>query len=61
MYTVKVVGDDTSIGEGTTNCTTSTCLYVQEISTFATSYVIFIASINGDGDLGIETRSIING
>ena len=61
MYTVRVVGDGTSVGEGTTNCTTSTCLYVQEVTTFATSYVIFIASINGDGDVGRETSIIING
>ena len=61
MYTVRVVGDGTSVGKGTTNCTTSTCLYVQEVSTFATSYVIFIASINGDGDMGTETSTTING
>ena len=61
MYTVRVVGDGTSVGKGTTNCTTSTCLYVQEVSIFATSYVIFIASINGDGDVGTETSAIING
>ena len=61
MYTVRVVGDGTSVGEGTTNCTTSTCLYVQEVTTFATSYVIFIASINGDGDVGRETCTTING
>ena len=61
MYTVRVIGDGTSVGEGTINCTTSTCLYVQEITTFATSYVILIASINGDGDVGTETSAIING
>ena len=61
MYTVRVVGDGTFVGKGTTNCTTSSCLYVQEISTFATSYVIFVASINGDGDVGTETSTIING
>ena len=61
MYTVRVVGDGTSVGEGTTNCTTSTCLYVQEISTIATSYAIFVASINGDGDVGTETSTTING
>ena len=61
MYTVRVVGDGTSVGKGTTNCTTSTCLYVQEVSTFATSYVIFVSSINGDGDMGTEARNTING
>ena len=61
MYTVRVVGDGTSVGEGTTDCTTSTCLYVQEIPTFATSYVIFVASINGDGDVGPANNSTING
>ena len=61
MYAVRVFGDGTFIGEGTTNCTTSTCLYVQEISTFATSYVIFVASINGDGVVGPESITTING
>ena len=61
MYTVRFVGDGTFIGNGTTNCTTSTCLYVQEISTFATSYVIFVASINGDGDVGTESNLTVNG
>ena len=61
MYTVKVVGDGTSVGEGTTNCTPSTCLYVQEVSTFATSYVIFVASINGDGYVGTESNLTVNG
>ena len=61
MYTVRVVGDGTSVGEGTTNCTTSTCLYVQEISTFATSYVIFVACINGDGYVGTESNLTVNG
>ena len=61
MYTVRVAGDGTSVGEGTTNCTTSTCLYVLEIPTFATSYAIFVASINGDGDVGPDNNSTING
>ena len=60
MYTVRVVGDGTSVGEGTTNCTTSTCLYVLEIPTFATN-VIFVASINGDGVVGPANNSTING
>ena len=61
MYTVRVVGDGTSVGKGTTNCTTSTCHYVLEISTIATSYVIFVASINGDGWVGTESNLTVNG
>ena len=55
MYTVRVVSDGASVGQGSTTCTTSPCLYVQQLSVFATSYTIFVASINGDGAVGPGT------
>ena len=61
MYTVRVVSDGTSVGQGSTTCTTSPCLYVQQISVFATNYTIFVASINGDGAVGPENSTTIYG
>ena len=55
MYTVRVVSDGASVGQGSTTCTTSPCLYVQQVSAFATNYTIFVASINGDGAVGPES------
>ena len=53
MYTVRVVGDGASVGPTTTTCTTSPCLYVQQVfPANATSYTISVASINGDGAVG---------
>ena len=53
MYTVRVVGDSgTSVGHGSTKCTTSPCLFVQKVNVPATSYTIYVASINGDGEEG---------
>ena len=61
MYTVRVVGDGgTSVGQGFTKCTTSRCLYVQHIYISASSYTIFVASINGDGEEGPENDITIN-
>ena len=55
VYTVRVVGDGgTSVGHGSTKCTTSLCLFVQQVNVPATSYTIFVASINGDGEEGPE-------
>ena len=59
MYTVRVVSDGTSVGQGSTTCTTSPCLYVQQVSVFATNYTIFVASINGDGAVGPENSTTI--
>ena len=61
VYTVRVVGTGgTSVGQGSTKCTTSPCLYAQQVSVFATSYTIFVASINGAGDEGPYSAITIN-
>eukprot|EP00731_Ephydatia_muelleri_P011212 Em0006g106a len=61
VYTVRVVGDGgTSVGHGSTKCTTSPCLFVQQVNVPATSYTIFVASINGDGEEGPENNSTVN-
>ena len=61
MYTVRVVGNGASAGPTTTTCTTSPCLYVQQVYVPATSYTIFVASINGDGAVGPENSTTIYG
>ena len=62
MYTVRVVGDGgTSVGHGSTKCTTSPCLFVQQVNVSATSYTIFVASINGDGEEGPENNITVLG
>ena len=58
MYAVRVVGNG---GPTTTTCTTSPCLYVQQVYVPATSYTIFVASINGDGAVGPENSTTIYG
>ena len=61
MYTVRVVGDGASVGPTTTTCTTSPCLYVQQVSAAnATSYTISVASINGDGVVGPMNSATIS-
>ena len=61
MCTVRVVSDGAFVGQGSTTCTTSPCLYVQQVSAFATNYTIFVASINGDGAVGPEISTTIYG
>ena len=61
MYTVRVVGNGASVGPTTTTCTTSPCLYVQQVYVPATSYTIFVAFINGDGAVGPESNTTISG
>ena len=62
MYTVRVVaGDGTSVGQGSAQCTTSPCFYVQQVSAIATSYTISVASINGDGTVGPMNSTTVNG
>ena len=63
MYTVRVVGDGTFVGNGSTTCTTSPCIHSLYLKGYVstTNYTIFIASINGDGDIGPENFSTING
>ena len=61
-YNVKVVGDGPSIDKGSTSCNTSQCVSVQKISALASSYYnISVASINGDGLIGPENTTTING
>ena len=61
MYTVRVVSDGASVGQGSTTCTTSPCLYVQQVSVFATNYTIFVAFINRDETVGREDSTTMNG
>ena len=63
MYTVRVVGNGTFVGESTTNCTTSPCVHSQYLKVHVptTNYNIFVSSINGDGVVGPENNSTING
>ena len=58
MYTVRVVGNGAPVN---LTCTTSPCLYVQQVYVPATSYTIFVASINGDGAVGPESNATIYG
>ena len=61
MYTVRVVGDGGAyVGHGSTQCITSPCLYVQQVYISATSYTIFVASVNGDGNEGPYNTITIN-
>ena len=61
VYTVRVIGDGgTSVGQGFTKCTTSPCLYLQQVYISASSYTIFVASINGDEEEGPENNITIN-
>ena len=61
VYTVRVVGDgSTSVGHGSTKYTTSPCLFVQQVNVPATSYTIFVASINGDGEESSENNTTVN-
>ena len=60
VYTVRVIGDGGAfVGHGSTKCTTSPCLYVQQVYVSDTSYTIFVASINGDGEEGPENNITI--
>ena len=59
MYTVRVVGDGTSVGQGCTVCTTSPCFYVQQVSAIATNITISVAAINGDGVSGSQYSTTI--
>ena len=61
MYTVRVVGDGTSVGQGCTVCTTSPCFYVQQVSAIATNITISVAVVNGDGVSGAQNSTTIYG
>ena len=58
MYTVRVVGNGTSVGQGCTVCTTSPCFYVQQVSAIATNTTIYV---NGDEILGLQYSTTIHG
>ena len=57
MYTVRVVGADSSVGQGCTVCTTSPCLYVHHITHVAANYNISVTPINEDGRLGSQNST----
>ena len=46
LYTVRVIGSDSSFGQGYTLCTTSPCLYVHQDVHVANMYNIFVTTIN---------------
>ena len=54
IYTVRVVGADGSVGQGCTVCTTSSCLYVHQVTHVSNNYSISVTSINQDGALGSQ-------
>lgn len=60
-YIVRVVGSDTSVGQGCTVCTSSPCLYVHQVTHVTNNYSIFVTSINGDGTLGPQNSTAIYG
>ena len=53
-YTVRVVGSNSSVGQGCTVCTTSPCLYVHQVTHMAHNYNIFVTSINQDAKFGFQ-------
>ena len=61
MYTVRVVGDGTSVGQGCTVCTTSPCFYVQQVSAIAKNITISVAAIDGGGASGSQNSTTIYG
>ena len=63
MYIVRVVGDGTFVGQGNASCSAVVCLLIMypEKSVIATKYNVFLASINGYGDVGPESNSTISG
>ena len=46
---------------GNTSCTTPQCFYVVPVSVASTSYVISVASVNKDGDVGPKSTTTIYG
>ena len=57
IYTVRVVGAGGSVGQGCTVCTTSSCLYVHQVTHVAVYYNISVTSINPDGTLGTQNST----
>ena len=57
LYTVRVVGADSSVGQGCTVCTTSPCLYVHQVTHVAANYNISVTPINEDGALGSQNSA----
>lgn len=62
VYKVRVVGDGVPVGNGSSNCTASTCslTLTPEKSNIATIYSIFVASVNGHGSVGLENSSNVH-
>ena len=46
---------------GYTSCTTPQCFYVVPVSVVSTSYVISVASVNKDGNVGPKSTTTIYG
>ena len=46
---------------GNISCTTPQCFYVVPVSVASTSYVISVASVNKDGDVGPKSTTTIYG
>ena len=46
---------------GYTSCTTPQCFYVVPVSVASTSFVISVASVNKDGDVGPKSTTTIYG
>ncbi|KAL5516993.1 hypothetical protein EMCRGX_G002457 [Ephydatia muelleri] len=59
-YTVRVVGADSSVGQGYTVCTTSPCFYIHQVTHMANNYSIYVTSINQDGPQNSTTLSPTN-
>ena len=57
MYAVYLGGGI----HGYTSCTTPQCFYVVPVSVASTSYVISVASVNRDGDVGPKSTTTIYG
>ena len=57
MYAVYLGGGI----RGYTSCTTPQCFYVVPVSVASTSYVISVASVNRDGDVGPKSTTTIYG
>ena len=58
-YIIKIVGNDSSVGQGFTACTTSPCVYVHQVMHTSNTYTVFVTSINRDGILGSQNSTTI--
>ena len=58
MYRVRITGDGNSLNQATVNCTIQ-CSYIQSVNFHFPSYTIYLASVNGFGDIGPENDMTI--